>query len=266
MSSTAINNGHPTDGFGVKPSPAPIHCAVIRTRHPDRKNAVAYWQVTVTRHAGLLVRFEACADLVAVRWQIGDTVGWETAPFQNHRPGRNRLALAIDQHLLKATFPQDVILVDRYVGLGSYLLSQLILAARAVCPECALREMLSRVDATDDDSRDSRNYFYEKLGFTLEFPKDPERREGFVVCQRLTDLNPGWGSERNPVDEIEGAALLRDLADWERRARDLEQRLAAESRRLTAELGRARRAAARWRRAFIVLIVAATVGLYLALQ
>ena len=66
------------------PALVPIHRALIR----DRKNVFAYWQVTVTRLGDLLsraCRFEACADLVVVRWQIGDTVGWETTSIQNQR-------------------------------------------------------------------------------------------------------------------------------------------------------------------------------------
>ncbi len=56
-------------------APVPIQLALIRTR--TVKNAVAYWQVTVPpRLAGLRTRFEACANLVAVWWQIGDAVGW----------------------------------------------------------------------------------------------------------------------------------------------------------------------------------------------
>ena len=69
-------------------APVPIHRALIRTRHPDRKNAIAYWRVAVTRFADLrsrACRFEACSDLVVVRWQIGDTVGWETTSIQNQR-------------------------------------------------------------------------------------------------------------------------------------------------------------------------------------
>ena len=250
------------------PAAGPLHRALVHTRHPNREHAVAYWQVTVTRGTDRFdgsIRYEACADLVAVRWQIGDLVGWETGPFPNHRPGRNCLALAVNPHRQQATFPKDVILADRYVGLGPYLLSQLILAARAVCPECALRAKLSLVDANDDESRDSRNRFYENLGFTLEFPNDPERRDGEVTCQRLADLTPNWGSERNPVDEIEAADLLQDLADWEQRARDLDKRLASESRYWTAELKRARRHLMIWRRIAIGLVAAAAVGLYLAL-
>lgn len=243
---------------------APIHRALIRTRHPDREHAVAYWQVTVTPGTDRLDgsrRFEACADLVAVRWQIGDVVRWETGPFPNHRPGRNCLALAINPDRQKASFPKDVILVDRYVGLGPYLLSHLILAARAVCPECSLRAMLSRDDAETGELRDRRNRFYEKLGFALEFPNDPQRRDGSVTCQRLTDLTPNWGSERNPVNEIEAADLLQDLAHWEQHARDLDKRLASESRYWTAELKHVLRGARRWRLACFVLAVA--IGLYL---
>lgn len=59
-------------------APVPIQLALIRTR--TVKNAGAYWQVTVPpRLAGLRAWFEACTNLVAVWWQIGDAVGWETA-------------------------------------------------------------------------------------------------------------------------------------------------------------------------------------------
>lgn len=235
-----------------------IHRSLIRTRHPDRQNAVCYWHATVTRRDGRKTRFEASADQMAVRWSVGEHLGWELGPFSNHRPGRNCLALTVDDSRRKAVFERDVILADRYIGLGPYLLSQLVLAARAVCPECSIQATLSLADAADPLLRDTRNRFYEKFNFTLEFPEDPERRYGFVSCERLEKLTPHWGSERNPVEVIEDVGLLQELAQWEMRAIDAERKVAgltSQSKDLAPNLWRASREASRWRLACLLLVV-----------
>lgn len=194
--------------------------SIVETRHPVSDHAKVYWEVVVTQERDdTAIRFYASAKEVASRSEIGDRWIWHPTLNPDRSAIANHIGLRLQLQEQLASFATDVIIGTKSIGLGTYLLSQLLIHAQRTCPNCRFeRSWLSPVDAATPAERSRRNQFYERLGFRIQFKPNSDRREGWVYADKLSDLTPSWSSQRNPIREIPPSEILRDRVHWETEA------------------------------------------------
>lgn len=94
------------------------------------------------------------------------------ASYQNFQNG-NRGHIDLGQGDTRIKVPEL-----RGMGIGSFLMGLLIEVVQSKLPSLEVETIyLSIDDAREDDQRDHRNRFWEKLGYTFTY-QDPERRSG----------------------------------------------------------------------------------------
>lgn len=92
-------------------------------------------------------------------------------------------------------------------GIGSYVMSALIEWGTIRRPYyCVMPLPLGINDARTNEDRDSRNGFYRRLNFDMDFRGDPEERRGCCCAETLAQLRPYWNPKKitvvDLVDEI----------------------------------------------------------------
>jgi len=100
-------------------------------------------------------------------------------------------------------FSEDIILPEeaRNCGIGTYLISRLITwGMENKASNYRVNSLrLGLGDAFDDNRRDLRNSFYEKIGFKLKFPNDSEYRSGNASASTLAQLKPNYNEKKIEV-------------------------------------------------------------------
>jgi hypothetical protein len=111
--------------------------SLIETRHPSIDDANVYWEVVVKQERDRSeTRFYASAKEIASRTRLREQWLWNPKPHPYQQTESNLIGLRLNSSEELAGFATDVIIATRSVGLGTYLLSQLLIQAQRVCPGC----------------------------------------------------------------------------------------------------------------------------------
>lgn len=137
-------------------------------------------------------------------------------PVQRNRIGglSDAVQISVDvRHRVAKFGPKgNIIMRDKGLGIGSYLMAKTIQWAKTHYPDAKVMPgELSSVDARDAQHQQRRNQFYKKQGFQFKFYDGCEKISGHFFADRIDGLVGEWNHDK--ITELGADYLIEQLIE-----------------------------------------------------